>query len=77
MFGCYHSPSGYCLCKTVEKDIKIDSHIEEVHKCTIIGVIKGTRKQFSNTFKAQSTLAIKMIPGCDALGPLKILATFS
>ena len=33
MFGCYHSPSGYCLCKKVEKDIKIDSHIEEVHKC--------------------------------------------
>ena len=30
-----------------------------------------------NTFNAQSTLVINMIPGCTASGPLKSLATFS
>ena len=30
-----------------------------------------------NTFNAQSTLVINMIPGCTASGPLKSLATLS
>lgn len=41
--------------------------------------LKGNklRRHFINTFNAQSTLVINMIPGCTALGPVKSLATFS